>query len=291
MSYFTGCMNFTRSGLPPGVCGPDGTCVGSSAKPNALGLAAQPPVRSCDPRAYAAAKAGKMFPDEGAQMRLILVMGLVLGLALAGNATSRAERLRSTVVSPSWTIDHSPAMPSALTERRGAQFFDFPSAPGSVNYVTQRTPDVTLAQIITMRFKLEGKGKLMATEGRSPAKVRLFMQRAGDTLTTREPYKRWWSMASVALVSPGTYILSAKIEPSKWSSVFGVVGTAAPTEFADCVGHLAHLGFTFGGDFAGHGVLVTEGAVRFVLQDYRVLSRQTGNHEQWHGLDPAQGPT
>jgi hypothetical protein len=78
-------------------------------------------------------------------------------------------------------------------------------------------------------------------------------------------------MASVELVSPGTFILSVKIEPSKWSSVFGMVGSAASTAFVDCVADLAHLGFTFGGDFAGHGVSVRDGAVRFVLQDYRVM--------------------
>jgi hypothetical protein len=36
------------------------------------------------------------------------------------------------------------------------------------------------------------------------------------------------------------------------------------------VADLAHVGFTFGGDFAGHGVYVKDGAVRFVLKRYEV---------------------
>jgi hypothetical protein len=111
-----------------------------------------------------------------------------------------------------------------------------------------------LGQTITMVFSLQGTGTLLANEGRSPAKVRLFVQRQGDTSTAEEPYKRWWSLAHVVLVSPGNFKLSAKIEPRAWSSVFGAVGSAAPTEFADCISNLAHWGFTFGGDFAGHGV-------------------------------------
>lgn len=200
-------------------------------------------------------------------MRLILI-ALVFGLALP---TGRADELRPTLVSAAWTIDYSPSMPTALSEKQGEHFFEFPRSPGSVNYVTKPATELVFGQTITMRFKLEGNGKLTATEGRSPAKVRLFMQRTGDTLTVREPYKRWWSVASTELASPGTFVLSAKIKSSEWSSVFGAVGSAAPAAFADCLAHLAHLGFTFGGDFAGHGVFVRDGAVRFVLQQYRMI--------------------
>jgi hypothetical protein len=36
----------------------------------------------------------------------------------------------------------------------------------------------------------------------------------------------------------------------------------APQVLLDCVANLAHLGFPFGGDFAAHGIYVTNGAVR-----------------------------
>ena len=194
---------------------------------------------------------------------------LVLGLALVGCEDSSAPPVPA-VAGPSWKIAYSPSMPPALSGQAGRHFFDFPASGGSINYVIERAPAVKLGQTITMVFSLEGTGRLVATEGSSPAKVRLFMQRKGDTLTAKEPYKRWWSIASFDLASPGEFMLSAKITPSDWSSVFGAVGSAVPAEFADCVAHLAHLGFTFGGDFAGHGVYVTDGAVRFVLKEYSV---------------------
>ncbi len=201
---------------------------------------------------------------------------LVIGLALACYQNSSALAFVPTVAGPSWTIAYSPSMPPTLSERAESYFFDFPTSKDGIHYVIQRAPAVQLGQTITMVFSLEGIGKLLTNEGRSPAKVRLFMQRKGDTLTAKEPHKRWWSLARVELVSPKTFTLSAKIEPSEWSSVFGAVGNAVPAEFGDCVANLAHLGFTFGGDFAGHGVY-TNGAVRFVLKEYSVTSKTASN--------------
>jgi hypothetical protein len=45
--------------------------------------------------------------------------------------------------------------------------------------------------------RLRGKGNFVPTEGTTTARVRLFLQQRGDTLTAQEP--RWWSLAYVEL--------------------------------------------------------------------------------------------
>jgi hypothetical protein len=207
-------------------------------------------------------------------MQRAFILAIAFGLVTAGYPTSQAKPIGSITASPSWSIAFSPAMPPALSGQPGAYFFDFPKSTDGIHYVIQQAPALQLGQTITMVFSLQGTGTLLANEGRSPAKVRLFVQRQGDTSTAEEPYKRWWSLAHVVLVSPGTFKLSAKIEPSAWSSVFGAVGSAAPTEFADCISNLAHWGFTFGGDFAGHGVYARGGRIRFVLKEFRASASE-----------------
>jgi hypothetical protein len=199
---------------------------------------------------------------------------LFLLLALAVCESGSAEPFAPTLAGPSWTIAYSRSMPPTLSGEFGGYFFDFPTSKDGVHYVIERAPPVEPGQTITMAFSLAGDGKLSANEGRSAAKVRLFIQRQGDTLTAKEPYKRWWSFAHVELVSPNTFTLSATINPSEWFSVFGAVGSVVPNEFSDCIANLAHLGFTFGGDFAGHGVYAANGAVRFILKDYSVTSKK-----------------
>jgi len=198
------------------------------------------------------------------------VFMLLVVFAVPGCTDGSAPAFVPAVAGPSWTIAYSPSMPPAMSEHAGDYFFDFPTSKDGIDYVIKRAPTVQLRQTLTMEFLLEGTGRLLATEGASSAKVRLFMQRKGDTLTAKEPYKRWWSRASVELTSPGKFLLTTTIAPEDWTSVFGVVGKDAPAHFIDCVANLAHLGFTFGGDFAGHGVYVTNGDVRFTLKEFEL---------------------
>ena len=106
----------------------------------------------------------------------------------------------------------------------------------------------------------------MPTQGNSPARVRLFLQQRGDQMTASEPFKRWWSVAYVDLAGHHEFTLTARLVPSQWSSVFGKIGSVVPNEFENAMASLDKIGFTFGGTFAGHGVYVTSGAVRFVLR-------------------------
>jgi hypothetical protein len=192
---------------------------------------------------------------------------LVLFL-LAGNNGDSASALAAS--SSGWTIAYSPGMPSEMPTKDGNYYFDFPKMDG-VHYVYQRAPAVGVGQTVTMVFTIEGSGTFIPTEGTASARVRLFLQERGDTLTAAEPHKRWWSTAFAEL-KPGTFALTAVIAPELWSSVLGKNGGEIPGEFYNAISNLANIGFTFGGTFAGHGVYVIGGNARFVLKEFRVIS-------------------
>lgn len=147
--------------------------------------------------------------------------------------------------------------------------FTIPTTDG-VHYVTSTAPAVTAGQTITMKFSLAGSGKLIATQGDQPARVRLMLQQQGDTLTAEEEDKRWWSYAHIELTPvPGEFLLTATVQPDQWFQVFGHSGADRPGAFANCLLHLGNWGFTFGGMFAGHGVYAT-GPVTFTLKQFSV---------------------
>jgi hypothetical protein len=167
-----------------------------------------------------------------------------------------------------WKIAYSPNMPAWMSGTEGNWYFDFPDQNG-VHYVYKVAPAIRVGQTITMHFAITGNGNFVPTEGTATARVRLFLQQQGDTLTAQEPYKRWWSVTYVEL-HEGEFTLTVPLSPESWSSVFGQRGDEVPSEFANAVSQLANVGFTFGGTFAGHGVYVTGGNARFVLKQYSV---------------------
>jgi hypothetical protein len=167
-----------------------------------------------------------------------------------------------------WKIAYSPNMPAWMSGTEGNWYFDFPNQNG-VHYVYKAAPAVTVGQTITMHFAITGKGNFVPTEGTATARVRLFLQQRGDTLTAQEPYKRWWSVSYVEL-HEGEFTLTASLSPDQWTSVFGQRGAEVPNEFNVVISQLANVGFTFGGTFADHGVYVTGGNARFILKQYSV---------------------
>jgi hypothetical protein len=167
-----------------------------------------------------------------------------------------------------WKIAYSPNMPSSMSGTERNWYFDFPSRNG-VHYVHKVAPAIRVGQTLTMHFAITGNTNFVPTEGTATARVRLFLQQQGDTLTAQEPYKRWWSVAYVEL-REGEFTLTASLSPDHWISVFGQGGAEVPNEFNAAIPKLANVGFTFGGTFAGHGVFVTGGNARFVLKDFSV---------------------
>ncbi len=209
-------------------------------------------------------------------MRIVLLICALLLSWLTDEP--RAEPYRQPRLSMAdWSILFSANMPPIMPrENNIIPYFDFPAAPGSVHYIAQ-TPATKIAsgQSIIMSFAIQGNGTIVPTEGGPPGRLRLFLWQKGDDLSGDKKFEfyRWWSLANLELKN-GDFILSAKIAPEEWSSVFGKVGTAsaaATSGFNEAVNNLYAYGLTFGGQFAGHGDYVKNGNARFILKSYKVL--------------------
>jgi len=114
-----------------------------------------------------------------------------------------------------------------MSGTEGDWYFDFPSQNG-VHYVYKLAPAMKVGQTITMHFAITGNANFVPTERTATARVRLFLQRRGDTLTAQEPYKRWWSLPYVEL-REGEFTLGVPLAPDRWTSVFGQSGAEVPT--------------------------------------------------------------
>jgi hypothetical protein len=140
-------------------------------------------------------------------------------------------------------------------------YFDFPQAPESVHYVTRNAFEPG-RNVIRMRFKIEGDAEFKATEGSARAAVRLMVQRRGDTYSSDKANYRFWS--GPVQLAPGEFVVEEALTPDRWTNVGGQTD---PAGFQALLDDLEKVGFTFGGQFAGHGVYAV-GAARFVLTDY-----------------------
>jgi hypothetical protein len=138
--------------------------------------------------------------------------------------------------------------------------FDFPQTPGSVHYVTRNTFEPG-RDMIRMRFRIEGSAEFKATEGRARAAVRLMIQRRGDTYSWDKAGYRFWS--GPVQLAPGEFVVEEALTPDRWTNVGGQTD---PAGFQELLNDLENVGFTFGGQFGGHGVYVI-GAARFVLTE------------------------
>jgi len=196
-------------------------------------------------------------------------------LALVGCNEGSSPKPPAPILSSPWQISYSPNMPSQMgTLGDGTYYFTFPRQDG-VHYVTRvAVNSILVGQTITLSFSIEGDGTLVPSPsgsdpGTPPARVRLFLEQAGDTLTAGEEFKRWWSTDSVELKT-GDFDLTVPVQPNKWSSVFGKTGDLTPGQLENCLKQLGAMGFTFGGMFAGHGVYAADGSPRFILRSYTV---------------------
>jgi hypothetical protein len=216
----------------------------------------------------------------------LVTFGVLLLVANNGSSPSSAAAQQTTVSmhSSAWAIRYSPGMPVYPSPREnGGWYFDFPSAPGSVHYVTAAvdmaavksvtaTIEVTATGNPTFEYALQSNNTCI-----NPAHVRLLLQQKGDDLSgaNGKQYYRWWSINAAYRLTQGSTTLTAEVsDPSQWLSVFGEKADSSPAAragFRQAMSNLGAVGFSFGGGcFYGHGVRVTGGAARFVATDYEV---------------------
>jgi hypothetical protein len=214
------------------------------------------------------------------------ILGLLL-LAASSDSGFPVPTPRSTVVrmdAQAWAMLYSPGMLAHPSPREtGGWYFDFPSAPGSVHYVTtavnliaskrvSASVEVTTTGTPTFEYALDVNNTCV-----NPAHVRFLLQEKGDDLSGAggKQYYRWWSINAAYELAHGLTTLTAQVSDlSQWSSVLGEradASAAATAGFKQAMNNLGAVGFSFGGGcFYGHGVRVSGGGARFAVTSYTV---------------------
>lgn len=210
---------------------------------------------------------------------------LGVGTGLAGYSILKASMKfgvkPSTSASPAttgiplqtWNIAYSPGMPATMAaDPNGGWYFDFPSKDG-IHYVQTPAPSLAVGRVIKMQCSITGDGTIVPTEVPEVGpRMRLYIQRQGDNFSGAGQYQqyRYWSTDYLDLRSTGDFEMTVALDPDKWSDVFGMKGTDFSGAFAACVTNASVIGFTFGGNFAGHGDYVINGNARFTLKSYTI---------------------
>lgn len=210
------------------------------------------------------------------RLTIIIALGLLLAGCNAGSviASVTPGAFQAVWAGVDWVAAYGQGV-QAVALANNLCYFDFPVAPGHVDYLIKAAPPLALNKTISAQFTIAGEGKIVPgpNSGNPPAKVRLFFQRAGDDFSGTGPaeFYRWWSVNFIDLsAGAGDYTLSEVLSPDRWTSVFGKSGAGNEAAFADCINNAANVGVTFGADFAGHGDAVEDGPMRFTFTAFGV---------------------
>jgi hypothetical protein len=177
-----------------------------------------------------------------------------------------------------WLPQYSTGV-SVTSSTKGLWEFSFPSASGSVNYLTTLYKQNQSPKLFTLTFEVDSTfPAYQSLQGPNPpANFRLYFQRKWDDMSGADGYEsyRWWA-------SEDSYVLgsadgkevtfSIPLTPGNWSNVIGQMGTAAPSGFTKALGNIGRVGMTFGGGGAfGHGVNVTAGSAKLTLKSVSIV--------------------
>lgn len=179
----------------------------------------------------------------------------------------------------SWFFTHSPGMPlNPITHVDGGWSFDFPQRDG-VHGVVYGVSG-TAPREVRIIARVEGEGSLVAVDGCTPTRARIFLQRRGDNYTlpsseadgnlnltspTAKENWRWWNEGAPLVPGQGFDVITP-LTPDKWIQVWGRSGVTRPAAFADAINNLQRVGITFGACSAMHGVYAN-GPARFVVKE------------------------
>jgi hypothetical protein len=149
---------------------------------------------------------------------------------------------------------------------------DIPQPPGNINYVTMASGSLADKSTITMRFRLEGEGHMVATDVPTlPGMVTLYFQQANLCWSAQCEAMRWFS--TTARVRPpvaGEYQLQANLNSPDWTAVLTSTPATNPAGYAAARANAGRVGFVMGGgNGVGHGVHAV-GPVRMVVTSFTV---------------------
>lgn len=187
------------------------------------------------------------------------------------------------IIKTDWSIRGGSGMPSqprTIKNSSDLWYFDFPATgKGTVNYITVPYTG-QLSGSITISLTINTTGSPSFDYGKGPdnscphpATVRPYIEHVRGVDCD---FCRWWSNQVSYVLKEGSTTLSVPIDPAMWSSVRGMVANQNEQSlqgFVDVLRSVGKIGMTFGGGcFYGHGVSVSGGTARFILNEYKVVA-------------------
>lgn len=164
----------------------------------------------------------------------------------------------------------------------GASYFNFPICADPhtchISYVERPwTTPLTGKSSITLNYSITGTDPVFDAHSNadntcepSTPHVLLIIHQANDTTAWFDPgspfqFYRWFSAADAQPLTLGDHTLTVPLAEERWTPVYpGQAGQDAGWNTA--LANVGFIGFGFGGGcFAAHGVAVTSGAARFII--------------------------
>jgi len=197
-------------------------------------------------------------------MRAIFALPLTMLLTACSGAGGEVSTQATTPVTSQWGIYFSTNMPSTLDAENS---FVFPAPPGSVHYVLRRATEPDRGRI-RFHYRIDGNAQFVSTQDGGAGQVTLIIQRKGDDLGASKASYRFWYLPDTTTLAPGDFTVTAPLDSSQWTNVFGQYDAAG---FRLLLEQLGNVGFTFGNPRAGatgHGAHVVNGSASFTLLEY-----------------------
>lgn len=113
----------------------------------------------------------------------------------------------------------------------------------------QAAEPLKIGQAVTVTYSITGSGFKTVQANTGKACFRLIIQKGNDMWSQ---FGRYWSMGYVELKPTGQTTFVYKIDPAKWTDVYGANGTEHLAEFKSAL-ESGHIGITFGGTTGGYG--------------------------------------
>jgi hypothetical protein len=150
--------------------------------------------------------------------------------------------------------------------------FAFPNSNGTAGYFYTKI-NAGVGQTVTLNYSIRGSNPVWGVTDPSdvaPASITLFLWRSGDDLSCNgalASYRMWFPLRAQLKIGDNQ-IISAKLDPTKWTNCYA---KSDPAGFSAALTNALGLGFTFGGqNFYGHGVDLQSGSATFTINSFTV---------------------
>lgn len=208
------------------------------------------------------------------------VISLACTLFLLGCSNDSPPPTPPPPASPWQVTAASLAIPVGIGN--GASYFNFPICADPhtchISYIERPwTTPLTGKTSITLNYSITGTDPVFdahsntnnTCEPNIPHAL-LIIRRAGDNGSGIGAFEfyRWFDMTDEQPLALGDHVMTAPLDPARWVSVFGKMGSDPSTAagWAGALANVSNIGVGFGGGcFAAHGVAVTSGAARFII--------------------------